>query len=93
MAAAQIIVLGEQVGLGGIIDDHALVGADDVAEHGFGTGGTGDRLLTQRDLDLVASGLGLCLNQIVVLGRQDQKTAIRARVLERDRHQPLDQRW
>ena len=91
MSAAQIIVLGEEVGPGGIIENHAFVRADDIADEGFGTSDAGDWLLAQHDFDLIAGGLGLCLNQMVILCRQYQKAAIRACILERDRHQPLDQ--
>ena len=44
-----------------------------------------------RDFDLIARCFRHCLNHMVILCREYQKTAIRACVLERDRHQPLDQ--
>ena len=91
LSAAQIVVLGEEVGLGGVIENHAFVRANDIADKGFGTGEPGDCLLAQHDFHLIAAGPSLCLNQMVILRRQYQKAAIRAGILERDRHQPLDQ--
>src|ERR1700733_209390 len=65
--------------------------ADDIADEGYGTHRPGERLFTQRDFDLIAGGVRLCVDQIVVFSRQYQHATIRAGVLERDRHQPLDQ--
>jgi hypothetical protein len=39
---------------------------------------------------LITGGAGLCLNQMIIFCRQYQKTAIRACVLKRNRHQSLD---
>ena len=42
LSVAQIVVLGEEIGLGGIIENHAFARADDIADEGFGTGDPGD---------------------------------------------------
>ena len=91
MSAAQIIVIGEEVGPRGVIENHPFVRADDIADEGLGTGDPGDGLVAQHDFGLIADGLCLSLNQMIILCRQYQKTAIRACVLKRDRHQPFDQ--
>ena len=66
MSVAQIIVVGEQVGFGGIIENHAFLRADDVADEGFWTGNPGDRLLAHRDFDLIAGRSRLGLDQIFI---------------------------
>ncbi len=37
LSVAQIVVRGEQVGFGGIVENHAFPRADDIADEGFGT--------------------------------------------------------
>ena len=67
LSAAQIVILGEEIGPGGIIENHAFVRSDDMAHEGFGTGDPVNLLLAQYDFDLIAGSLALCLNQIVTL--------------------------
>ena len=66
LSIAQIIVRGEQVGFGGIVENHAFPRADDIADEGLGTGDPGDRLLAHRDFDLIAGRSRLGLNQIFI---------------------------
>ena len=91
MSTAQIVVGGEQVGCGGVTEHHAFLRVDYIADERFGAGNSRDRLLAQRDFDLTAARPRLRLDQIFFPCREYQKAAIRARVLERDRHQPIDQ--
>ena len=93
MPVTQIAVRRKQVGFGGIVENHAFPRANDIADEGFGTGDPGDSLLAHRDFDLIAGRSRLGLDQIFIPCRQYQKAAIRACVLDRDRHQPLDQAW
>ena len=79
------------MGSGGVADDHAFACADDIAQEGVGAREPGDRRLAQHDLDPIAGGVTLRPNEIVFARRQDQEAAIRAGILQRDRHQPLDQ--
>ena len=61
MSFVQIIVVGEEVWRGGVIENHAFPRADDVADEGFGTGDRINWLLAHRDFDPFAgcSCLGL----------------------------------
>ena len=66
LSVAQIVVRREQIGFGGIIENHAFLRADDIADEEFGTRDPGDRLLAHRDFDLIAGRSRLRLDQIFI---------------------------
>src|SRR5277367_2159379 len=90
-------IAGKRILRRGVVENHALSSARDIMYDRLWQSGPGEGRLSLSHDDRLAVGFSfrldprLCVSQAVILCREYQKAAIRAGVLDRNRHQPLDQ--
>src|SRR6516162_468747 len=75
----------------GIVEDHALAGAQDVVEDRLRQYGLGYGTVPQAYDDRVASGRGFRRYPIILTSRKDQYPSLGARMLNRCTHQRVNE--